>query len=153
MCIRRVVICCFLSLVEGSGFSATNTFIYPISLHFFKGAYYIGDRAREAVLSYKNLALTTLYQTQDNTKLDLPLGLSDDGNNSIIVADPGVCALSKIDVSSGVISVFSRPSGSSSGLCPRFVTKYSNGLYAILKQDGSSSPVALCKGENLKFPY
>ena len=108
----------------------SNAFIYPMSLHWHKGQYVVGDRGLPGLLSfYPGQARPSLvYTTQDSNRvLDIPLSLTGDGNQSIVAGDPGVCALSQMHMADRNYHRFSPPSTSSAqSICPRFVVK-SNG--------------------------
>lgn len=110
---------------------ADNTLIYPISLHYFKGQYYIGDRGRDALLSVK--AKKPRAQTKDN-EFTVPLDLSDNQLNRLLITDLGPCNIKAFDLKTGAFSSFSSPPEGQG--CPRFVTRYAPQSYAYTNKEG-----------------
>ncbi len=99
-----------------------NTLVYPVSVHWFKGAYHIGDIAQEAILKYtpspSRLSIVSANDSKLGKQFIVPLSISNYNAHSLLVGDPGVCNVLKVNVNNGKRTIFTP----NSNLCPRFVT-------------------------------
>lgn len=109
----------------------SNTLVYPISLHYFKGQYYIADRGRGVLLSFKN---NSPHAITKNNAFTVPLDLSDDRDNSILLLDPGYCNIRAFNLETLTFTDFSSPKKGQG--CPRFLTHKTNQAYAYTSQTG-----------------
>ena len=116
--------------ISVGAYAAENTLINPISLHYYRGEYYIGDPGLHAVLRYK-VGGKPIVLVNKNFPTDLPTGITDDGKQSLIVGTPNACWLYKININTGKILQFSPKLHTKSKFCSCMVTKYDIDHYAF----------------------
>lgn len=149
--VKRLLFCLFF--VSSALFASDISFVYPLSLHWYKGAYYIGDRGIPAFFRVKDGKRSLVYTTQDsNKKLNIPIGLTDDGKQSLIDADPGTCALSKINLATHTLKRFSPPPPKpTDGVCAGGITRAQDKHYYFVSLGSKGIVTVNAKGNTRKL--
>jgi hypothetical protein len=105
--------------------SSTNSLIYPISIHWSNGTYYIGDRGQQNIFKFTpEISTSPQPITPSGSIIGIPISIDSIDGNNLVSSDPITCNIYKTNITTGNISILSGPNhGTGPFFCSNGITQ------------------------------